>query len=145
MSKKALFGLVLLAVIVLFGLIQLLPYGRDHDNPPVQQEPVWDSPSTRALAAGACFDCHSNETVWPWYSNVAPFSWLIQRDVDEGRARLNFSAWGGSRRGENEIGEVVREGEMPPLQYRLMHGSARLSAQEKDALINGFAASLVQR
>jgi mono/diheme cytochrome c family protein len=145
MSNKKLLGLVLLAVIVLFGLVQLVPYGRNHDSPPVQQEPVWDSPSTRTLAVGACFDCHSSETEWAWYSNVAPASWLIQRDVDEGRDRLNFSEWGTSRQEEREIGEVVREGEMPPLQYRVMHASARLSAQEKDALINGLAASLGQR
>jgi mono/diheme cytochrome c family protein len=70
------------------GAIQLVPYGRDHINPQVTQESRWDSARTRALAARACFDCHSNETVWPWYSNVAPVSWLIQRDVDEGRRAL---------------------------------------------------------
>ncbi len=145
MSKKRLFGLVLLAAVVLFGLIQLVPYGRDHSNPPVQQEPNWDSPRTRELAVGACFDCHSNETIWPWYSNVAPVSWLVQRDVDEGRSRLNFSEWNVRGRGVGELTEVIREGEMPPSQYKLMHASARLSADEKDALINGLTATLSQR
>jgi len=145
MTKKRLFGLVLLIVVGVLALIQLVPYGRDHKNPPVQQEPNWDNLRTRELAVGACFDCHSNDTEWPWYSNVAPFSWLIQRDVDEGRQRLNFSEWGRGRQEAREIGEVVREGEMPPLQYRVMHTSARLSVQEKEALMNGLAASLSQR
>lgn len=145
MTKKRLFGLALLIFVGVLVLIQLVPYGRDHKNPLVQQEPNWDSPRTRELAVGACFDCHTNETEWPWYSNVAPFSWLIQRDVDEGRQRLNFSEWGRGRQAVREIGEVVREGEMPPWQFRLMHSSSRLSAQEKDELINGLAATLGQR
>ena len=74
-------------------VVQVIPYGRDHTNPPVAAEPLWDSPQTRDLAVRACFDCHSNETEWPWYSNVAPISWLVQRDVEEGREELNFSEW----------------------------------------------------
>ena len=61
-------------VIVGFLAIQLVPYGRTHTNPPVTAEPAWDSPQTRALAVRACFDCHSNETVWPWYTSIAPIS-----------------------------------------------------------------------
>ena len=82
-----------IALVLLALLIQLIPYGRDHTNPPVMQEPQWDSPQTRALTKRACFDCHSNETVWPWYSNVAPVSWLIYRDVSKGREHFNFSEW----------------------------------------------------
>ena len=70
---------LMIVVAVLAGLflaIQFVPYGRDHSNPPVIGEPTWNSPETRALAVRACFDCHSNETVWPWYSNIAPVSWL---------------------------------------------------------------------
>src|SRR3954469_5582449 len=67
---------------VLFGLIQLIPYGRTHSNPSVNVEPPWDSPRTRELAVRACFDCHSNHTKWPWYADVAPFSWVVQKDVD---------------------------------------------------------------
>ncbi|MCB0186228.1 MAG: heme-binding domain-containing protein, partial [Caldilineaceae bacterium] len=70
--------IVLIAAIV--G-IQLLPAGVRRDNPPVVQEPPWDSPETRALAVRACFDCHSNETTWPWYSYIAPMSWMILQDV----------------------------------------------------------------
>ena len=101
--------LVLIGVAVLaaaFLLIQLVPYGHAHDNPPVAAEPNWDSPQTRELAQRACFDCHSNETTWPWYSNVAPVSWLVQHDVDEGREYLNFSRWGLG--GEGEEADIFR-------------------------------------
>ncbi len=99
--KRVLFG-SLLVLLAGFLLIQLVPYGRNHTNPPVLQEPNWDSPQTRALAQRACFDCHSNETEWPWYSHVAPVSWLVQRDVEEGREKVNFSTWGqgGAEEGE---------------------------------------------
>jgi hypothetical protein len=82
-----------IAVIALLALAQAVPYGRAHTNPPVTKEPSWDSPRTRELASRACFDCHSNETRWRWYSNVAPVSWLVQRDVDGGRSAFNFSEW----------------------------------------------------
>lgn len=84
---------VVLGAVGLFALAQAVPYGRAHRNPAARVEPTWDSSRTRALAAAACFDCHSNLTTWPWDSNIAPFSWLIQRDVDSGRGALNFSEW----------------------------------------------------
>jgi Haem-binding domain len=84
MAMRRAFRLGLLFLIGAFLLIQLIPYGHDHANPPVGAEPAWDSPATRELATAACFDCHSNETEWPWYTSVAPFSWLTQRDVEEG-------------------------------------------------------------
>lgn len=142
MFKKIL-RFAILAIVVLLVLIQLVPYGRAHTNPPVVQEPAWDSPATRALAKRACFDCHSNETAWPWYTNVAPVSWMIQRHVDEGRQRLNFSDWGNSRERElDEIAEVILEGEMPLPNYLPMHPEARLTPAEKQALIDGLNASL---
>jgi mono/diheme cytochrome c family protein len=137
-SFGRLLGLAVLVLVVIFGLIQLVPYGRDHTNPPVLQEPAWDGAQTRALAVRACYDCHSNETVWPRYSNIAPASWLVQRDVDEGRRRLNFSEWGTRRQEADEIAEVVREGEMPPFYYLPLHRDARLSSQEKTALVQGL-------
>ena len=88
-ARRAAFILFLVGVLGLL-VIQLIPYGREHSNPAVVSEPPWDSPATRAFAVTACFDCHSNETEWPWYSNIAPMSWLVQRDVDEGRQHLNF-------------------------------------------------------
>jgi mono/diheme cytochrome c family protein len=66
----------------------------------VQAEPAWDSGRTRVLAQQSCFDCHSNLTKWPWDSNIAPFSWLIQRDVDSGRSALNFSEWNNVQDGQ---------------------------------------------
>lgn len=132
----------LVFIVALFALIQAVPYGRDHSNPPVSAEPPWDSPETRALAARACFDCHSNEVRWPWYSNIAPLSWLIQRDVDEGRKKLNFSEWDRPQPEADDAAETVLEGEMPPRLYKLLRPDAGLSASERQALARGLAATL---
>ena len=82
---------VLAGLIVAGLLVQLIPLPGRGNNPAVVAEPPWDSAQTRALAKRACFDCHSNETVWPWYSYIAPVSWLVYSDTMGGRARLNFS------------------------------------------------------
>ena len=132
---------VVVGGLVLFGLIQLVPYGRDHTNPPVVKEPAWDSPQTRAIAKESCFDCHSNETEWWWATNIAPASWLVQRDVDQGRERFNFSEWEGQV-GWGEIEEVVNDGEMPPRQYTLIHPGAKLTDAEKQQFIDGMKATL---
>jgi mono/diheme cytochrome c family protein len=143
MKKIGLIFLLILAFAVFTAVaIQFVPYGRNHTNPPVLADPQWDSPATRQLFFRACGDCHSNETAWPWYTNVAPVSWLIQRDVDEGRAKFNVSEWG--RPGENEAedaAELVQNGEMPLPIYLVMHPEARLSAAEKNALIQGLIAT----
>lgn len=140
MAKKIIrFGL--LGLIALALLIQLVPYGRNHINPPVTQEPAWDSPETRALAKRACFDCHSNETVWPLYSNIAPVSWLVARDVFEGRDNLNFSEWTGWGK-PDEFSEVISEGEMPLPIYLVLHPNARLSAAERQQLAQGLVNSV---
>jgi hypothetical protein len=118
-------------------LIQLVPFGHSHANPAVTKEVAWDSAPTRDLMRRACYNCHSNETVWPWYSNVAPVSWLVQRDVNEGRSHLNFSEWETPGRHAKDVAEEVRTGEMPPWFYRPMHPEARLSEGEKQALIAG--------
>ncbi len=133
---------IVVGIVVLGFLIQLVPYGQNHGDPPAQAEPRWDSAQTRALAVRACFDCHSNQTVWPWYSNVAPLSWLVQSDVDRGRRRLNFSEWTLSQRGAGESARTVERGEMPPSYYVLLHPSANLSSQERSQLIQGLTASL---
>ena len=127
---------------VLFVLIQLVPYGRGHANPLVAGEPAWDSPATRELARRACFDCHSNETRWPWYSNVAPVSWLVQKDVDEGREELNFSQWTAGSRGGHDASEEVLEGEMPLAPYLWTHPEARLDEAERRQLAAGLARTL---
>lgn len=122
--------------------IQAIPYGRLRTDPPVVQEPSWDSPATRELARQACFDCHSNEIERPIYSRVAPVSWLIQRHIDEGRAELNFSEWNRIQEEATEAAAMVRESEMPPLSYRLMHAGARLSDADRDRLARGLFVSL---
>ena len=125
-------------LVVGFLAIQLVPYGRDHTNPPVTGEPPWDSAATRATAVVACFDCHSNETVWPWYSNIAPMSWLLQQHVDEGRAKLNFSEWGTGEQESDDIVEVVADGEMPPWDYLILHPEARLSDADTQTFLDGL-------
>ncbi len=122
----------------LFILIQLVPYGRSHSNPVVTRAVRWDSPRTEQLASQACGDCHSNLTKWPWYTNVAPVSWLVQRDVDEGRSNLNFSEWNQAQPDISDLVDQVQSGEMPPLQYKLIHGGSRLSDAEKRELVNGL-------
>ncbi|MFH1524141.1 MAG: heme-binding domain-containing protein [Chloroflexota bacterium] len=140
--KKKFFLWVVIAVVVLALLIQLIPLPGRNNNPPVVAEPNWDSPQTRSLAKRACFDCHSNETAWPWYSYVAPVSWLIYNDVMEGRSTMDFSEWNHSQVGAGEIAEVIQEGEMPPATYLLMHPPARLTNAEKQQLITGMSNSL---
>lgn len=141
MIPKILGGLAALLV-----LIQLIPAGRNHQNSPARGEPVWDSAQTRDLARRACFDCHSNETRWPWYSSVAPASWQIQSHVNEGREALNFSTWpvGGKEplSAGKEASEELSEGKMPPWDYLLMHPEARLTATERVALAKGLEKSL---
>ncbi len=143
MVKKVLTFISLIVGLLIAGflVIQLIPYGRNHSNPPVLSEPQWPDPETRALAQRACFDCHSNETTWPWYSNIAPISWITQHNVDEGRSKLNFSEWndGGRGEGAGELVEVLQEGEMPPFDYLIMHPGARLSDAERQKLIQGFS------
>ena len=130
---------ITISVLLLGVAIQVVPYGREHTNPPVVQEPQWDTPKTRALFMRACADCHSNETKWPWYSNIAPVSWLVQHDVDEGREHFNVSNWLHQKKNKgDEAAEEVREGDMPPLVYLPAHPEARLSETEKKELITGL-------
>jgi len=145
-TKRFVWLYVLAALVILFGLVQIVPYGRNHSNPPVVNSPTWDSTQTTALVKAACMDCHSNETIWPWYSDIAPMSWLIQSDVDEGRARFNMSTWPTNAAAQQglvaEMVRIIQEGEMPPMQYTLIHANARLSAAQQQELIQGLQASV---
>lgn len=134
-------GKAFAAILVVLVLIQFLP-GRDHQNPPVTGTPQWDSPRTAELFKRACNDCHSNETVWPWYSNVAPISWLIDYDVKEGRSKFNVSEWGrpGKNEGEEAAAET-RNGKMPPWFYLPAHPEAKLTPAEKEELVKGLVAT----
>lgn len=96
-----------------------------------------DPPPARVhqLLKSACFSCHSNQTVWPWYSSVAPFSWVIADDVKQARRNLNFSEWERYDPSEKvhqlkEVRDILKEGDMPPWDYRLAHSEARLSDTE---------------
>ena len=131
---------VVIAVLLL--VIQLVPYGRIPPSAPVQKEPEWDSPQTRALAVRACFDCHSNETRWPWYARVAPVSWLVRLDVEEGRRDLNFSEWHREQEEASEAARTIYDGSMPPARYLLLHPSARLTTEEKRLLAEGLSATM---
>ncbi len=127
---------VVAVVIIALGAIQLVPV--DRTNPPVETE-VPATPEVRSVLRRACYDCHSNETVWPWYSRIAPVSWLVARDVQEGREELNFSTWNLYTTKEQlkklkKSGEEVAEGEMPPRMYLPPHPDARLSADDRALL-----------
>jgi mono/diheme cytochrome c family protein len=141
MSRRAIAKRGALAVVALFVLIQAVPYGHGRSNPPVTQEPRWDSASTRSMVLSACGDCHSNLTKWPWYSRIAPGSWLIRNDIDGGRRKLNFSEWDRAQPRLDEVVAQIRGGGMPPLQYKLIHKSGRLSTSEREALVRGLTAT----
>ncbi len=133
------YGIV--AVLVVLSAIQIVPYGRTTSNPPVINEPEWDTKATRDLVVRACFDCHSNETHYPWYSRVAPVSWWTQNHIDEGRDDLNFSEWSWDYDELDEIAGSVNEGEMPPNYYTLIPGSRNLTESERQELIRGLMAT----
>lgn len=135
-------ALVLLAILI---LIQLYPYGRDHTNPPVTREPVWDTAATRELAVRACYDCHSNETKWPWYASVAPMSWFVQDHVVDGRRHLNFSEWDRPQKHAYEASGEVEGGWMPLESYVPLHPEAKLSQAEKAALVKGLKATIGEK
>lgn len=98
-------------------------------------EPTWGDPGARALAVRACYDCHSNESRWPWYSNVAPVSWLVQSDVAEGRQAMNFSEWNRPQKEASEAAEATANQEMPPAIYVPLHAESRLSPAERERLV----------
>ena len=131
---------LLLAAVGLFALIQLVPYGRAHDNPPPTKQAMLGTAHARQIFTDACADCHSFKTKWPWYTNVAPASWLATNDVKEGRGALNLSAWDTPQPALDEVVEKIQSGEMPPLKYKVMpnHANARLSDKEKAALIGAM-------
>ncbi len=123
-------------LIIALVAIQLVPV--DRTNPPVETE-VPATAEVRSVLRRACYDCHSNETVWPWYSRVAPVSWLVASDVHEGREELNFSTWNRytakqQAKKMKESWDEVAEGEMPPWIYLPAHPNARLSADDRAAL-----------
>lgn len=126
-----------LGLLALIALMQLVPVNRS--NPPVTGEPTMTAEVGEVLTR-ACFDCHSNRTVWPWYSRVAPLSWYIADHVNEGREHLNFSTWDrlsarDRAKAAEEIVEEVDEGKMPMTSYVVGHPSAQLSELDRQQLL----------
>jgi hypothetical protein len=135
---------ILISVVIIIA-IQFWPI--DRTNPPVTSE-VPAPENVKAVLRAACYNCHSNETKWPWYSYVAPVSWMIADDVHSARSHVNLSEWESIPPRDrpavaDHMWKLVREGEMPLLMYRWMHPEARLSEDQK-ALIRDWAGSVPQ-
>jgi Haem-binding domain len=118
--------------------IQLVPYGWRHPNPPVTGDAPWPSAEARRIAEASCYDCHSNETDWPVYSYVAPMSWLVRKDVEDGRDELNFSTWDEDDNDADDAIETIEDGSMPPRRYTILHRGASLSEDEQRVLIEAL-------
>jgi hypothetical protein len=156
MKKKRIVAYVLVALVVVFVLIQFIPGGA-MTNPPTTGE-IQAPAAVMQIMKTSCYDCHSNETVWPWYSHVAPVSWLVRRDVNEGRRHLNFSTWAGAseraraRRLRFGIPHMMDDREMPLWYYTIIHRNAVLSDSQRQTLrqwaleqSNQYPDSLFQR
>lgn len=125
MKKRLLY--VFVGLIVLFAAIQLVP--ANTDNPPVTHQVQWANAQTQETFTNACADCHSNETVWPWYTKVAPLSWWIADHVEHGREHFNISV--ADMGDADEAYEAVHEGWMPLESYTWMHPKAKLSEAQR--------------
>jgi hypothetical protein len=138
------------ALVVAFVLLQLTNPART--NPPVVSDLMATNappPSVAALLHAACYDCHSYETKWPWYSRIAPASWLVASDVNEGRHHLNLSDWPATRpdwqvRRLENMSEEIQSGEMPPKKYTLIHADARLTDSQRKTLTDWLDAQAEQ-
>ena len=140
MKKKITLKNILIVLVVLIVVAQLVPVTRD--NPPVQAD-FNDNAAVKLVLKKSCYDCHSNESVWPWYSNIAPVSWLVASDVHEARQKLNFSNWGlmtaaRLKHAPDNMWDEVNEGGMPLPQYLLIHTDAKLTDADK-AVIRAWA------
>ena len=129
-------GPVAVSLAVTFTAIQFVPVERSNE---IVTAEVSASPEARAILRRACYDCHSHETMWPWYSRIAPVSWIVARDVRDGRDELNFSTWDRYTIEDQvekraETWEEVAEGEMPPRLYLPLHRDAVLSTEDRAIL-----------
>jgi hypothetical protein len=134
---------IVAGVIAVFLLMQLIRPSRT--NPPVVASRALEShvdvpPEVQTVLKRSCYDCHSNATVWPWYSGVAPVSWYVANDVNVGRGHVNFQNWEAQineQEGKEHLGlvcKLIREGKMPPAEYRVMHKGTDVSAEETAAV-----------
>lgn len=141
MTKKIILGIIAIIVILQFFRI-------DKTNPEVVAENdfitiVQPNENIKTMLKTSCYDCHSNETNYPWYTNIAPLSWWIKHHIDEGREELNFSEWGTfkvkrQKHKLEECFELIEENEMPKNSYLITHGDAKLTPEQKEELINWF-------
>ena len=128
---------IIIAILVIAAIaIQFVPVSRT--NPPVTGE-ISAPENVMKIFKTSCYDCHSNESVWPWYSYVAPVSWLVAHDVEDGREEMNFSEWASYNAEDKkdlreEIWEEVEEDHMPLWFYLILHPGAKLSAGDKEIL-----------
>lgn len=142
-SNKKIIYLAYAAILLLIGAQFIRP---DMTNPAINPERTFETvmkpaPEVAAIIHRACSNCHSNNTTWPWYSHIAPASWLIASDVREGRDHLNFSEWGllnayESQRLVEAACREIKGGDMPPLYYRPMHPESWLSEKDISTLCN---------
>jgi len=141
--NKTIRWIAAIAVIIIIG-IQFIRPGKD--NPPINPSMTIEAqadfkPPVSNLIKTSCFDCHSNETRWPWYSYVAPVSWFVADDVKNGRDHLNFSEWGTYTTSKKvlklgQIYEQVSKSEMPLSQYLYIHADARLTSADRDSIVS---------
>jgi len=130
---------ILITLIIIFVSIQLIMV--DHDNPPIQQrDEIVFTNDVKIIIENSCFDCHSNKTIWPWYSYIAPASWFVANHVHEARNELNFSEWNSysEKRKKHKLKEIVEEvdeGEMPLTSYVILHQNSGLTEDQKKVLI----------
>ncbi|MBI5324090.1 MAG: heme-binding domain-containing protein [Ignavibacteriae bacterium] len=136
-KTKRIVKIVVYSLVFIFVIIQFIPV--DRTNPPVRNEALWKSPKTKEYAVRACYDCHSNNTKWPFYSYVAPMSWFVISHVNEGREHLNFSEF--NPEDGKEAADVVEHDIMPLGSYMFLHPDARLSDKEKLEFVNGLVES----
>jgi hypothetical protein len=129
-----------LALLALVVGAQLIPVKRDNPPNPAANFVYASAPANvRAVFEDSCKNCHSNQTAWPWYSHVAPFSWIIAYDVHKGRKQFNFSGWTtySPKKREEKLEAVcdqVINGDMPDSKYLLIHRSARLTQEDREAV-----------
>lgn len=145
---KKLFSLKNIFIVVVAIIVIIQFFRIDKTQPAVNPETdyismVQPSDEIKGLIKNACYDCHSNETVYPWYTNIAPVSWMIKSHINEGREQLNFSEWGNYQPGkrghkQDECKEMLVEGEMPLKGYTIMHSSANMTDEQKAVLIKWF-------
>lgn len=138
-DMKRILKWAILALVVAFCAIQLAQPART--NPPVKTDFLKTTgapPDVAAMFHSACYDCHSDETRWPWYSYIAPVSWQIAQDVNHGRRHVNLSEWPDkpdlARKKIGDMSDEIDDGDMPMKKYTLIHRDARLTSQQRKTL-----------